>query len=652
MISPSALSLLYPAKEIKGYPREQFIQDLLGEHEKEVRACLSKGAVKVQIDFTEGRLAVKLDPTGHLLHSFIDLNNMALDRFSREEQQRIGVHTCPGGDRDSTHSGDVDYAELLPSLFQLKAGNFYVALAGEKDRVRVLKIIRKCVKPEQRVFVGVVSPIDPRIDTAEEVRDRVLEAAEYIAVEQLGTTDDCGFSPFCDDTSTSRETAFAKIRARGGDGDGVESIGQERMTMEASEREDDLLRSVAMPNAKSIQLARQRDDKDVRQANEALEKKTRELAESLAIMRATLEATTDGILVTDGEGRIRGHNQKFLQMWRMTEDKLDRRTHTQLISVLGAHFTDSRRFQARILEIYETAPAESFDVLELADGRVFERFSRIQFVDGRNVGRVWSLRDITERRAMLEAERAARSHAERMNLMKDEFLATVSHELRTPLNAILGWSQLLATGTASAEDMREGLETIGRNARAQTQLIEDLLDMSRIVSGKVRLDVQRVDLAEVVHAAMNTVRPMADAKEIRLRKILDPMVNSVSGDPNRLQQVAWNLLSNAVKFTPKGGSVDVVLERVNSHVELAVNDSGIGIEPEFLPHVFERFRQADSSTTRKQGGLGLGLAIVKQLVELHGGSIRAKSEGEGKGAAFIVSLPLAPVRGSERASIR
>ncbi len=213
VISPSALSLLYPGEEIKGYPREQFIQDLLGEHEKEVRSCLSKGAVKVQIDFTEGRLAVKIDPTGHLLHSFIDLNNMALDRFSREDQQKIGVHTCPGGDRDSTHSGDVDYAELLPSLFQLKAGNFYVALAGEKDRVRVLKIIRKCMKAEQRVFVGVVSPIDPHVDTAEEVRDRVLEAAEYIPVEQLGTTDDCGFSPFCDDTSTSRDTAFAKIRA-------------------------------------------------------------------------------------------------------------------------------------------------------------------------------------------------------------------------------------------------------------------------------------------------------------------------------------------------------------------------------------------------------------------------------------------------------
>ena len=168
----------------------------------------------MQIDFTEGRLAVKIDPSGQLLHSFIDLNNLALSRFSAEERQRIGVHTCPGGDRDSTHSADVDYAELLPSLFELKAGNFYIALAGEKDRVRVLKIIREHLKPDQRVFVGVVAPIDPRVETPEEVRDRVLEAAQYIPVEQLGTTDDCGFSPFCDDTSTSRDTAFAKIRAR------------------------------------------------------------------------------------------------------------------------------------------------------------------------------------------------------------------------------------------------------------------------------------------------------------------------------------------------------------------------------------------------------------------------------------------------------
>jgi 5-methyltetrahydropteroyltriglutamate--homocysteine methyltransferase len=214
VIAPSALSLMYPANEIPGYPREQFIDDLLREHEIEVRACLRKGAHKVQIDFTEGRLAVKIDPSGHLLNSFIDLNNLALSRFCAEDRQRIGVHTCPGSDRDSTHSGDIDYAELLPGLFQLKAENFYVALAGESDRVRVLKIIRDHMKPNHRVFVGVINPIDPRVETPEEVRNRVLEAAQHIPVERLGTTDDCGFSPFCDDTTTTRDTAFEKIRAR------------------------------------------------------------------------------------------------------------------------------------------------------------------------------------------------------------------------------------------------------------------------------------------------------------------------------------------------------------------------------------------------------------------------------------------------------
>ena len=214
VISPSALSLMYPPEEIPGYTRAQFIDDLLREHEAEVRACLLKGAHKVQIDFTEGRLAVKIDPSGNLLQSFIDLNNLALSRFNGEERMRIGVHTCPGGDRDSTHSAEVDYAELLPQLFQLMAGNFYIALAGEKDRLEVLKIIRAHLKPDHRIFVGVISPIDPRIETPEEVCERVLEAAEYIPVAQLGTTDDCGFSPFSDDTSTTRDTAFAKIRAR------------------------------------------------------------------------------------------------------------------------------------------------------------------------------------------------------------------------------------------------------------------------------------------------------------------------------------------------------------------------------------------------------------------------------------------------------
>jgi len=214
VISPSALSLMYPAEGIDGYSREEFIDDLLREHETEIRRCLKKGAWKVQIDFTEARLAVKIDPSGELLNSFIDLNNLALSRFSADERKLIGVHTCPGSDRDSTHSAEVDYAELLPSLFQLRAGNFCIALAGEKDRVRVLKIIRAYMKPGQRVFIGVVNPIDTHIETPEEVRDRLLEAAAYIPIDQLCTTDDCGFSAFSDETSITRDTAFHKIRSR------------------------------------------------------------------------------------------------------------------------------------------------------------------------------------------------------------------------------------------------------------------------------------------------------------------------------------------------------------------------------------------------------------------------------------------------------
>jgi PAS domain S-box-containing protein len=252
-----------------------------------------------------------------------------------------------------------------------------------------------------------------------------------------------------------------------------------------------------------------------------------------------------------------------------------------------------------------------------------------------------------ERADLLEAERAARAEAERMNLMKDEFLATLSHELRTPLTAILGWAQILNMSEPPNDEFREGLEVIERNCRAQTQLIADLLDMSRIVSGKIRLDVQTTELSPVIEAAVESVRPSAEAKKIHLRTILDPLAGPVAGDPTRLQQVAWNLLTNAIKFTPKGGKVDVMLERVNSHLEITVRDSGVGIKAEFLPLVFERFRQADASTTRSYGGLGIGLSIVKSLVELHGGTVRAKSPGEGQGATFIVSLPLAPLRGGE-----
>jgi signal transduction histidine kinase/CheY-like chemotaxis protein len=251
---------------------------------------------------------------------------------------------------------------------------------------------------------------------------------------------------------------------------------------------------------------------------------------------------------------------------------------------------------------------------------------------------------------LLEQKRAQEERAELLkeaeaaNRTKDEFLATMSHELRTPMTAILGWAHLLRTSRFSEDDLARALETVERNARAQTKLIDDLLDISRIITGKLRLDVRSVDLAAVIEAAVDATRPTAEAKAIRLQTVIDPQAGPVSGDTDRLQQVVWNLLTNAIKFTPKGGRVQVRLERINSHVEITVSDTGRGISEEFLPHVFDRFRQADGTTTRTHGGLGLGLSIVRQLVELHGGAVSAESAGEGQGSSFTVQLPVMVTR--------
>jgi PAS domain S-box-containing protein len=273
--------------------------------------------------------------------------------------------------------------------------------------------------------------------------------------------------------------------------------------------------------------------------------------------------------------------------------------------------------------------------------------SPIKNMEGTVIGASKIARDITElkrisdeREQLLRSERMARASAEHANRMKDEFLATISHELRTPLNAIVGWTQVLKESPSLTSDDKDGVETIERNARVQAQLIDDLLDMGRIVSGKMTLDVERFDLAVVVSDAVASMHHAAEMKGIRIKKVLDSGTNWTMGDRKRLQQVVWNLLSNAIKFSPKGSAVVIALTRINSHVEISVSDTGRGIEAEFLPHVFERFRQADSSTTRQYGGLGIGLAIVKQLVEMHGGHVRAESLGLGKGSTFLVSLPV------------
>lgn len=281
--------------------------------------------------------------------------------------------------------------------------------------------------------------------------------------------------------------------------------------------------------------------------------------------------------------------------------------------------------------------------------------------NGQVVGTVTVIDDVTERVAreaelqsqiefgnqLLAREHAAREEAERANRLKDDFLATISHELRTPLNAIMGWSHMLLAGKLDPDTRVRAAEIIHRNAQSQNQLICDLLDVSRIISGKLSLNPLPLNLAPIIAASLDAVRPAAEAKNISLEEDVDSFAGVVIADATRLQQVIWNLLSNAVKFTPQGGRVEITLRRINSEVQMTVSDSGIGISPEFLPHVFDRFRQADAATTRGQGGLGLGLSIVRHIVELHGGLVRAESAGEGQGASFIMTLPRAESRAAD-----
>jgi PAS domain S-box-containing protein len=316
-------------------------------------------------------------------------------------------------------------------------------------------------------------------------------------------------------------------------------------------------------------------------------------------------------------------------------------------------FGDKEASQAAFRELQETGYLRYEDLplqTLLGESREVEFISNVYEEDGRQVIQC-NIRDIGERKRsqaectrLLEQAMAAQAEADRANGLKDEFLAILSHELRTPLASILGWSNLLAAGNLDDAASKSALETIVRNARAQRQLIDDLLDISRIITGKLRLDVQPVELAPMIVAVVDGVRPAADARSIHLRTALDSHTSPISGDPDRLRQIIWNLLTNAIKFTPEGGRVEVGLVRTDSHVEVTISDTGQGIAPEFLPHVFERFSQSDSSSTRRHGGLGLGLSIVRQLVELHGGTVTAESPGAGEGTTFKVIFPLMNVR--------
>ena len=386
--------------------------------------------------------------------------------------------------------------------------------------------------------------------------------------------------------------------------------------------------------------------RESRRAQRMAELAFRRAEDTRQVLAAIVESSDDAIFGKTLDGIITSWNQAAERILGYTADEMVGKHVSTLMP--PEHSEDTTGILERIRRGERVGHFETKRLTK--DGRIIDvslSISPIRDADGKIIGASKVVRDITdrkqaeeERERLLATAEAAKSEAEAANRMKDDFLATLSHELRTPLNAILGWAKMLHSGKVDGEDLEEGLSAIERNSQVQAQLIDDLLDISRIISGNLRLEVQRLHLSEIIEAALAAVLPAAKAKEICIHKVLDSLAGPVTGDAARLQQVVWNLLSNAVKFTPKGGKVQVLLERVNSHVEITVIDTGIGIKPEFLPHVFDRFRQADATTTRRHGGLGLGLSIVKQLVEMHGGSIRAKSPGEGQGATFTVTLPI------------
>jgi PAS domain S-box-containing protein len=380
-------------------------------------------------------------------------------------------------------------------------------------------------------------------------------------------------------------------------------------------------------------------------------------------LAALIESADDAVISKTLDGIITSWNSGAQRLFGYTAEEAIGNPVTMLIP--PDHIDEEPAILARLragerIEHYET-------VRVTKDGRLIDislTVSPIKGPKGDIVGASKIARDITEQRqarkaldAAYEAANLARGEAEQAAIenqrlyqkaeessrLKEEFLATISHELRTPLSAILGWTRMLRLGQLSGEDQAKALDTIERNARAQAHLIDDLLDVSRIVTGKLRMDVRPSDPISFIDAAVEAVRPAAEAKGVRVQKVMDTGAVSIPGDPVRLQQVVWNLLSNAIKFTPRGGRVQIRSERVNSHLEIVVSDTGQGIPAEFLPHVFDRFRQADQKTSRQHGGMGLGLAIVRHLVELHGGTVRATSDGVGQGATFTVQLPISPI---------
>jgi len=405
---------------------------------------------------------------------------------------------------------------------------------------------------------------------------------------------------------------------------------------------------VALPSPAQLELRVRERTSQLTDVNAALrrEAEARQLAEAdQARLASIVEHSEDAIIGKRLDGTITS--------WNRAAERLFGYSASEMVGQSIYRIVPENRRDEEANAITTTSNGDAVTAIETVrrakDGRqidVLLTVSPMRDRDGTIIGASKILRDITpqreharEREQLLASERLARFESDRASRMKDEFLATVSHELRTPLTAMLGWTQILRRNP-HGDALLEGLQTIERNARAQAKLVEDLLDVSRIISGKLNLEISEVDLAAVINDVVISVEPAAVSKEIRLQKILDPNVPLIAGDSSRLQQIIWNLLNNAVKFTPRGGRVQIFLERDNDQMIISVTDTGEGMSAEFVPHLFERFRQADSSITRRHGGLGIGLAIVRHLVELHGGRVKATSPGNGQGSTFTVSIPI------------
>ena len=408
--------------------------------------------------------------------------------------------------------------------------------------------------------------------------------------------------------------------------------------MKPSNKRSAPLRSSAQQTAKNALHLRQHAKQELLRAKEALERKTVELAHSISVLRATLDSTTDAIVVTDEAGGVTDFNEKYVEMLGSTRERINSADADQLRKMFSRQFKDPAQFLGRIKEIYATAPPETFDILEFADGRVFERYSKTQSIDERSLGRVWSFRDITERKRAEEKLRTAKIAAEKASKAKDDFLAMLSHELRTPLTPALAAASYLAEHEDLLPEFREEVTAIWRNVELEARLIDDLLDITRIARGKIELRREALDAHRLLRNAVEIAHKDMLEKKVELVLELHARSSCVWADPVRIQQVFWNVLNNAVKFSNEGGRITIQSSNEGPKFAVEISDTGIGIEPAQQERIFEAFEQAELSITRHFGGLGLGLTISKKLLDLHAGTIEVRSRGRNLGATFRVTL--------------